>query len=538
MRLIPRSALRMLLAALSGVLTNLAFPDAGIWPLAILGLMGLLWAVEGQPARFATILGVIWGLGFFLPHLWWSAVATDPVPWLALSGLQASFVALFGFLYGLSGPRLNPNPDKTASQHSAAIQTTAVRLLLVAPVLWTATELLRSRVPFGGFPWGRLGFSQADSPLGRFAWLGGVSLVSFVCVLLAGLLLLAAMRLSAHTWNRAQWRPVAALTVILALIYLAAGLIPLANNPESGSLNLALVQGNVDRPGQTGQAQNVLDNHIKQSVLAKTAAMEADFPIDLYIWPEDAVGFDLSTDPTAVTQLQAIVDELETPVLLGTQEYPPDAGRYNISTLWEPGVGETGRYTKQLPVPFGEYIPLRGFFRLFSKQVDRVNTDMLAGEGPAFLEFASARMQRQVALVPVICFEIAYERISRTGVQLGGELVVVQTNNANFGYTAESTQQFAMTRLTAISTGRSAVQVSTVGVSGAVLPNGEVVGVTELFEPGYLLVDLPLRQSLTPAVRLGFWLEVLIGLGSVVTVSLGVIGRGNRPVKTSQEQGE
>ena len=36
------------------------------------------------------------------------------------------------------------------------------------------------RIPFGGFPWGRLAFSQADSPLGRLAWLGGVPLVSAV----------------------------------------------------------------------------------------------------------------------------------------------------------------------------------------------------------------------------------------------------------------------------------------------------------------------------------------------------------------------
>ena len=58
---------------------------------------------------------------------------------------------------------------------------------------------------------------------------------------------------------------------------------------------------------------------------------------------------------------------------------------------------------------------------------------------------------------------------------------MVQTNNATFGYTDESEQQFAISRIRAIEHGRSVVHVSTVGVSGFIRPDGTVTEKTALF---------------------------------------------------------
>ena len=74
------------------------------------------------------------------------------------------------------------------------------------------------------------------------------------------------------------------------------------------------------------------------------------------------------------------------------------------------------------------------------------------------------------AALPTICFEVAYDQLMRDSVAAAGEtdsLLLVQTNNATFGYTAESEQQFAISRIRAIEHGRSVVHVSTVGVSAA-----------------------------------------------------------------------
>src|SRR5690606_8313165 len=64
----------------------------------------------------------------------------------------------------------------------------AGRLLLLPAVVagvWTAKEAIASVWPYGGFSWGRVAFSQSDSPISSlFAWLGA-SGVSFVMVFLA-----------------------------------------------------------------------------------------------------------------------------------------------------------------------------------------------------------------------------------------------------------------------------------------------------------------------------------------------------------------
>ena len=68
---------------------------------------------------------------------------------------------------------------------------------MIGAAAWVLMEWARSVTPFGGFPWARLGFSQADSPM-----LGAVSLLAvpglgFLVALAGGLLAVAVQRLMA-----------------------------------------------------------------------------------------------------------------------------------------------------------------------------------------------------------------------------------------------------------------------------------------------------------------------------------------------------
>src|SRR5699024_7984320 len=131
-----------------------------------------------------------------------------------------------------------------------------------------------------------------------------------------------------------------------------------------------------------------------------------------------------------------------------------------------------------------------------------------------FLDVPVESLDRDVRTATIICFEVAYDGLIAEAVQQGAEFLFVPTNNASFGYTAESEQQLAMTRFRAVEHGRTAVQISTVGVSGYALPDGSLHAVTELFEPAEFAAELPLRTSLTPATRMGNW--PVYGLGLLV----------------------
>ncbi|MGL5853011.1 MAG: apolipoprotein N-acyltransferase, partial [Phycicoccus sp.] len=110
--------------------------------------------------------------------------------------------------------------------------------------------------------------------------------------------------------------------------------------------------------------------------------------------------------------------------------------------------------------------------------------------------------------------------------------LLVQTNNATFGYTAESEQQFAISRVRAVEHGRSVVHVSTVGVSGFIAPDGSVSGATGLFTAEQGLGSPVLRSERSPSDRLAGLPEIV---SSVALVALAggslLVGRRVKVVR-------
>ncbi|PKQ26133.1 MAG: apolipoprotein N-acyltransferase [Actinobacteria bacterium HGW-Actinobacteria-4] len=494
---------KLVVAVAGGTILNLGFPDANLWPLIFVAVAMLWWTIDDATAWSALGLGWAFGIAFFAPHVWWAYVSVGPIPWAALSIVE-------GLAIGLAA----------AAWVHVDLSGVLERLLwLRAPVfalVWVGMEQLRSMVPFGGFPWGRVAFGMVDSPVARLAWLGGAPLVSWVTVTIGALVAIGVAALRARIPLMAATAPFAA--VVLLLVGLA---MPIAAQAQAGTLRTGVVQGNVPNAGLDAfaQARQVTENHLAQTHLL--IASEPG-PMDVLLWPENSADYDPRTDVRTFEAVSEAAQIAGVPLLLGTGDYSPDNGRYNASLLWTADGTVLAQYNKQRPAPFAEYIPMRSVARFFSKEVDRVRTDMVAGDRPGVVPLPVERLDRDVTLGVVICFEVAYDWVVRDSVANGAEILIVQTNNANFGRTAESTQQLAMTRFRAMETGRAAVQVSTVGVSAVVLPNGRVVEQTGLFTAEHMYAELPLRSEITPAVKWGLALEWLFALvpGLLVTYSM------------------
>jgi len=471
-------------------------------------------AWRGGSARWNTLLGFVWGLVLHLPLLWWVSIPVGPVPWVALCTLMAAFQAATGAVW-------------TWWQRWCPRRAARWVNPLALATLWVAAEHLRSTWPFGGFPWGRLAFSQTSSPLLPLAWVAGAPLVTGLVVLTGALAAEAGLAL------RHRARLAAAVAAAAAVLPVAAGLVvgavalPSPTAAETGSLRVGAVQGNV--PGQGldafGERWQVLTNHVDGTVALLDQVEPGE--LDLVLWPENGTDVDPQADPAAARLIDDAALAVGAPMLVGTMRYAED-GRYNTTVVWQPGVGVVDDYSKQHPAPFAEYIPLRSFVRPFSSAVDLVHSDMLPGTEPGVVHVATPRLGRDVGVGVVICFEVAYDDLVAGAVDAGGEVLVVQTNNANFGWTSESTQQLAMTRFRAVEHGRAAVQVSTVGVSGVITPDGTVVASTDLFTADQLVATLPLRTSTTPATRLGPWparAASAVTLVALVVLAASAVGR-------------
>lgn len=490
------------MALLGGALTDTAFPQRSWWPMAMMGVALLVLALERDSTRWGFAVATVWGLGFFLPHLWWAREAVGTFPWIALSVAEACLVGLAGWAW-------------VWARRAGWLKERRWPHAVVFGSVWTAMELVRSTLPFGGFPWGRLAFSQTDSPLLSLAWLGGAPLVSATVAVLG-----AALAFSVLAVGRRS--PVGALAGPLAfgLALGAAALTPVDSSAESGQVTVGVVQGNVSQPGlhAFANAREVTQNHA-----AGTHALAHDVGVggvDVVLWPENASDYDPRRDQETADVIDAAATAIGAPIVLGTQRYTQDA-RYNESVVWAPGVGIVDVYAKQRPAPFAEYIPLRDLARRFSSAVDLVSTDMAPGQGVGVLEVPLT--DGALALGVAICFEVAYDGIVRDSVLSGAELLVVPTNNASFGYTAESEQQLAMTRLRAVELGRATVQVSTVGVSAVVLPDGTMTDETELFTAAHFSRELPLRSSLTPAAVIGEVPALTMAALTVLAAAAGMV---------------
>jgi apolipoprotein N-acyltransferase len=128
-----------------------------------------------------------------------------------------------------------------------------------------------------------------------------------------------------------------------------------------------------------------------------------------------------------------------------------------------------------------------------------------------------------VAVGDLICFEVVYDGLVGDVVDGGAGMIVVQTNNATFGHTAESAQQLAMSRLRAVEFGRTVAVAATSGISAVVAPDGTIAESSELFTPDAFVEEIAQRSSSTVAQRLGAapeWALTVVGAGALLAVGL------------------
>jgi apolipoprotein N-acyltransferase len=234
------------------------------------------------------------------------------------------------------------------------------------------------------------------------------------------------------------------------------------------------------------------------------------------LWPENAADIDPLRNADAAAAIDRAARAVGVPIVLGTVlagEPTPDGTdtATNSVLVWQPGVGVVARTDKRRVQPFGEYLPLPGFFRLFSSYADRAG-NFVPGSGAGAVDAADVR------LGIAICWEIAFDDLVADSVAAGAQVLAVPSNNATFGLTEMTFQQLAMSRVRAVEHDRAVLVVTTSGVSATITPDGAVTAATSRFTPDVLVDATPLRTTTTLAGRLRAlpeWVLFAAGLAGV-----------------------
>ncbi|WP_460368588.1 apolipoprotein N-acyltransferase, partial [Actinocorallia lasiicapitis] len=410
MKLVPCGAVPftggVIWSLLAGMLPVLAFPRPGLALLAWVGLVpGLLLIRSAGDPRTAWRRGWAFGFGYLLAAVYWMTPSIGPGV-LVVAFVFAAPWALWGL---------------------AVFALLGVAGLVVVPAVWVLGEYARSWHGFGG-PWAVFGATQWRHPVVlSLAGIGGVWAISFVLVLVNTALVAA---------DRRALGVAAAALVAGPLVYWAAG-----EPPEDGRFRVALVQPGVVHDPATRFAEG----------LRITGGLP---PVDLVVWGESSVGYDLSRHPD-------LRDRLDGPAVLVNQDARDASGRISkVSVLLEGGV-EKGRYAKTRLVPFGEYVPFRFALGWLTKISKAAGEDRAPGTGDVLFDVHG------VPVAPVICFESAFPDLARAAANRGARVIVVQSATSTFQDSWAPPQHASLAAVRAAESGRPVAQAALTGVSAA-----------------------------------------------------------------------
>lgn len=487
----------MVVGVASGPVVDAGFPDKGFWPLTFIGIGLVLMCLIGRRNGSALLVGFSASLSFYLTQISWASLFLGPLPMAALSILESLFAALGGLAIALAYrwmPRVWPS-----------VWGRIGLLPVVVAGLWTAREAWSAVWPYGGFSWGRAAMSQADSPFAPlFGWIG-MSGVSFVMVLLIAVSLECARVAGAPRLARATV-PVGVAAALLV--------IPAWQAPIDGSMRVAAVQG----AGKAGYFDRSTANELLQAQLDATVPLFGE-KVDLVLWPEGTTYADPTTDRYTGEVFDYVSDQMRAPLIAQGITNTGDK-YYNTVMLWKSGQGALDLYNKKHPVPFGEYVPDRAFWRPFAPElIDLIGREYTPGTTDMVFDVNG------VTVGVNICFDIVDDQLLTDSVEEGARVIFASSNNADFGMTDESAQQLAIARIRAMELGRSVVNISTVGLSAVIAPDGSIVQQLPWYTPGSMVQDVALSSAVTPAVAFGReleWFVSALALASIVIAGISV----------------
>jgi apolipoprotein N-acyltransferase len=495
---------------LAGVLIALALPPWGFWVLAFPGAGLLWWRLGGLRLRARMLAGFVAGLGMFVPGLWW-VTSFNTYGGVVLMVIESLAPALACALVPRTG-------------RGRGIALTGAMVL---------AEALRATWPFGGLPIGGVALGQAGSPVAGAARLGGPLLVvglvwlgGFGLAMLAGpALRLARPAAGARTLDDRSFTPLrvretvgtGALALAVVVVLAAWGAVAPDGGRALRTLRVAAVQGGGVRGLRQSEVDTTAVYDAQMAATAEIGSSDGARPPSLVLWPEDVVALDgpLAGSPQE-QQLAALAVHLRSTLVVGVTEDVPGGQFRNEAVAFSPAGRLVARFEKVHRVPFGEYVPYRGFFEHLAS-LSSVPLDAVPGHGDGVLHTPAGR------LGTLISYEVFYADRGRVATRAGAQLLIVPTNTSSYLTSQVPTQEIAAARLQAIAEGRDLVQAAPTGFSAVIDHRGHVLQRTALAKRSVIVADVAMRAGRTLYERGG---DLPVVLASVVLVATGWIVAG------------
>jgi len=375
----------------------------------------------------------------------------------------------------------------------------------IIPALWVAVEYVRS-IGFLGMPLGLMGYAlMPDIALAQAASWGGVYGLSFIVVLMNGILLAGVQR---KLPLKQTVLLIAAGMVLIAGIYIG-GRLELSRDLNDRYLRVTVIQPDIptDKKWDEAFLEETVGVHEALSLVALKGA-----DADLVVWPETAVPCFLFY-PRRAEILERVTNfarQIKHPLFLGVEDFKRDqTGKhaFNSAVLFSARGELEGTYAKIKLVPFNEQAP----FGWMVPSLRKLGLPCVFEPGRRLTVFQTGG----VRFSSVICFEALFPGLVRRFVKNGAEAIINITNDASslgrmrYYYTHNA----HMLSMRAIENRRSIVRAANNGLSVLIDPYGRIIKNMPLFKRSWMRGPVMLNDSMTFYTRYG---DVLVLLSFIL----------------------
>ncbi|MEW6210662.1 MAG: apolipoprotein N-acyltransferase [Acidobacteriota bacterium] len=459
------------LAIFSGILLTFAFPEWSLWSLGWVGTAPLIMAIARE-RRFwrALLLGLVTGTILYAGSSHWvthSMHYYGGIPlWisfalmLVIALVLGSFTAVFAVSLALG------------------IRRFGGWAILAAPILWAASEWLRHKTT--GVGWIALGYSQSFQPaVIQIARWGGVYAVSALLVFASAALVFAVIYL-----ERRRGFIALSISIIVSIAAVSYGLTIRPDGYPARTISIAVIQPN-DPIEAAWSDHQVIDQAIEDHINLSLRAMETEKAnsnakkIDLVVWPESPMSLNYERDSATRRALADFTSRNQVYLLFDDWGYAKEnddpSNLYNSAMVIAPSGERISRYDKIALMPFGEYVPARGWIP-FMDRVPALVADLAPGTSPTLSDVAGVR------LGTLICFEAIRPELARRFRLEGAQVMTQLSNETWFGQTALARQMLAHAVFRAVENDCELIRATNSGQSARIDRYGAIYDETPSFQ--------------------------------------------------------
>ncbi len=513
---------RFLILVAAGIVAAASVPPFFLLPALFLALPIWVWALDGAERRQgwrrlvgpAFHIGFAFGLGYFTVALHWLGAAfiqEGGVFLLLMPFAIVGLAAILAVFWGLGSALAH----LFWSGGAFRIVTLASFLALAE---WGRGHLL------SGFPFDLIGYAlTANDEMLQLASVIGSYGLTFLAALLA--------MTPALIWPADQRGLVRRLVPIFLAIAALAAQVAYGNwrltntvlTPRT-DMKVRMVQPMVlDHADWTAADPADVVNRLIQLSESKTSPADLGLPgITHLIWPESVFPFFLTNYPDGIALIARMLPD-NALLLTGAPREPlgddgmpiPDNPGYNSILAIDTNGEVVASYDKSHLVPFGEYLPLQPFWRLFGINQFVPGTNGWApGDGRRLMSPPGTP-----PFLALVCYEAVFP--GDIGNPDDAQFILNVTNDAWFTGSIGPAQHAHHARLRAVETGLPMLRAANTGVTLSVDPLGRIVA--QLAEEQVAVLDVVPSQPIPGGTifnRVGdlpFWAAIILGvLGSLL----------------------